>query len=175
MANNDKFDELNALDCNYDVADSEYELYTNKKYTKEEAFQAAQSWDEDRKKLLDEIKNAPVKTYSMGTVSWNGAVYTGKWPGAYVQPQNSWDINIEYTELKDELPKESVLPAISVAKEEKPKRVRYPSYKKNDRVQTPNGPGNVWSVDRDGTVCVELDKDSCILHEFEKKELKKIK
>lgn len=58
---------------------------------------------------------------------------------------------------------------------EKTKRVRYPAYKKNDRVQTPEGPGNIWSVDRDGIVCVELDKDPTILHEFEKKELKKIK
>lgn len=58
---------------------------------------------------------------------------------------------------------------------EKPKRTRYPSYKKEDRVQTPEGPGNVWSVDRDGTVCVELDKDPSVLYEFEKKELKKIK
>lgn len=58
---------------------------------------------------------------------------------------------------------------------EKPKRVRYPVYRKNDRVQTPIGPGSVWSIDRDGTICVEVDSDSSILHEFEKKELKKIK
>lgn len=57
----------------------------------------------------------------------------------------------------------------------KPKKPRYPAYKKDDRVNTPEGPGNVWSVDRDGTVCVELDSDPSILHEFEKKELKKIK
>lgn len=56
------------------------------------------------------------------------------------------------------------------------KRTRQPSYKKDDRVETPNGPGNIWSVDRDGgLVCVELDSDPSILHEFEKFEIKKIK
>jgi hypothetical protein len=57
----------------------------------------------------------------------------------------------------------------------KSKRVRHPSYKKDDRVQTPNGLGSIWSVEKDGTICVELDGDSNVLHEFEKKELKKIK
>ena len=59
--------------------------------------------------------------------------------------------------------------------EKKPRKPRYPRYKKDDRVNTPNGPGNVWLVDSDGTVCVELDNDPSILHEFERKELKKIK
>lgn len=59
--------------------------------------------------------------------------------------------------------------------EPKAKRPRYPSYKKNDRVTTPNGLGSVWSVEKDGTVCVELDSNPSILHEFEKKEIKKSK
>jgi len=65
--------------------------------------------------------------------------------------------------------------AKAAPKESRTKRPRYPAYKKDDRVTTPNGAGNVWGVDRDGTVCVELDNDPSILHEFEKKELKKIK
>lgn len=55
------------------------------------------------------------------------------------------------------------------------KRTRTPSLKKSDRVNTPNGPGSVWIIEKDGTVCVELDSDSSCLHEFEKKEIKKIK
>jgi len=60
----------------------------------------------------------------------------------------------------------------NVAKIKKP---RYPTYKKNDRVNTPSGQGSIWSVDKDGTVCVELDNDPSVLHEFEKKEIKKIR
>lgn len=65
--------------------------------------------------------------------------------------------------------------SVGIIGEPKPKRTRTPSIKKDDRVSTPNGPGKVWIVERDGTVCVELDNDNDCLHEFEKKEIKKIK
>jgi hypothetical protein len=84
--------------------------------------------------------------------------------------QGAWTTRVdEY--IKAEHP----LEAKPAPKQEKVKRTRSPSIKKDDRVNTPKGPGNVWGIDRDGTVCVELDNDPGLLHEFEKKELKKVK
>lgn len=94
----------------------------------------------------------------------------------YKPKSNAWSVRVEeYVKEEEKSAGGYSIEAKAAPKPEKVKRVRYPAYKKNDRVNTPNGPGNVWSVDRDGTVCVELDSDPTILHEFEKKELKKIK
>lgn len=120
------------------------------------------------------------------------AVYDNYDKGITTSPKKAWAKSIMpgFTDVpplppsvplaKDAYPHDpysiGTIEARKAAKEEaKPKKPRYPAYKKNDRVNTPNGAGNVWSVDKDGTVCVELDSDPSILHEFEKKELKKIK
>lgn len=40
-----------------------------------------------------------------------------------------------------------------------------------DKVMTPNGKGRVRVIDEDDTICVELDPESNILHEFNRNEV----
>lgn len=51
----------------------------------------------------------------------------------------------------------------------------YSSFKKNDKVSTPNGPGTIFSIDDLHDICVELDSDKTVYYEFMVTELKKIK
>ncbi len=159
------------------------------------------SLHEEDLKYLDALNDAQIK-YSMNTVvspadvpwqtkvnppvTWtvtstsNSTSYwatTPQYVGQYTQhPVEPWPVAAPFfKDNAEQLAKDAEAEAMIAEEKEKIKRIRYPSYKKDDRVQTPEGPGSVWSVDRDGTVCVELDKDSNILYEFEKKEIKKIK
>lgn len=43
-----------------------------------------------------------------------------------------------------------------------------------DWVSTPEGDGQVWLIDENDTICVEIHKDSGIVYEFDRSEITKI-
>ncbi len=43
-----------------------------------------------------------------------------------------------------------------------------------DKVSTAEGEGEVWFIDEDDTICVELDKDAGVCYEFDRNEITKI-
>jgi hypothetical protein len=46
--------------------------------------------------------------------------------------------------------------------------------KPGDKVKTSQGQGKVYAIDRDGTICVELESDTTILYEFDMEEIELI-
>jgi hypothetical protein len=46
--------------------------------------------------------------------------------------------------------------------------------RKGIKVKTPKGNGKVWCVDRDGLICVALDGEDDVLHEFESNEVERV-
>lgn len=143
--------------------------------------------DDEIDKLAQEASlEKPISEVKMKQPSW-----TAKWEYNYISPKNPVSPLEEYKHQIEAQKKLDLLKGkiktvpiydqgADLTVEAKPPGKRAAStarrrYKKDDRVITPNGNGSVWSVDKDGTVCVELDNDPNILHEFEKKEIKKIK